>query len=238
MLRLLTSECSHSVFPMSSVEATHSKSLSQILNGPEASQIVSTGYTGSKGNLHFLPELPWRVPGAWQDLGSWRPLERDLCARTEGSESLEMPWHVRGVSHRYRRRHWLPWSCSGGWRGYPRSPQMAWDAWTLLNRRGLAVCNDRRKRSNFGSDMLEGQASMKRVSMVWNCASLWDLMSYTLMLPVLCFNPCSGGLYQKCCRRCIRCCDWRRASSGQTASSHMRPGSSQDVACTPIVLLT
>ena len=48
----------------------HIKSLSQILSGPEESQIVSIDYTGSKGNLRFLPELPWRVPGAQQEKSS------------------------------------------------------------------------------------------------------------------------------------------------------------------------
>lgn len=45
----------------------HIKNLSQILSGHEESQLVSTDYTGSKSNLHFLPELPRRAPGAQQD---------------------------------------------------------------------------------------------------------------------------------------------------------------------------
>lgn len=122
MLRLLTWKCSYSVLPIPSVEDMHIKSLSQTLNGSEESQIVPIDYTGSKGDLHFLPELPWRLPRAGEDkqvLGAWRPLEGDSFAYKEAIRALgNILAHPRCLTQ-------VPWSCSGGQTGYPRTPQMA-----------------------------------------------------------------------------------------------------------------
>lgn len=69
MLRLLTREFSYSLLPILSAKDMHINWLIQILNHPEESHAVPIDCTGSKGNLHFSPEL-WRMPRAQQDKSS------------------------------------------------------------------------------------------------------------------------------------------------------------------------
>lgn len=71
----------------------HMETLGQILNGPQENQVVSVDYTGSKGKLHFLSELPWKMSRAHQVKSSPGRMEKGI--------------------HLSPQRHQSPWKCSG-----------------------------------------------------------------------------------------------------------------------------